>query len=247
MKICVVGHTGFVGQAVYNNLLNKHEVFKLNTKTNIPTQEFDITINCAGNSKKYLAQTYPFQVNLIENNVINSILKLKTKKIIHISSIEASSSLNNNYAISKLNTEKAIISHFPEAIILRLGGLVGPNLRKNVVFDIVNNKKLFVTLDSTYNYISSQEVARIIEVIIDKNIKNNTINICSCNTITVQEIINEASKYSLYFTNESGIKKETYKNIDISKLKKIFLPKNSKYYINNYLRNYAINQNYSTI
>jgi len=235
MKICVVGHTGFIGQTVYSYFINKYKTFGINSKTKkMPSEKFDVIINCAGNSKKYSSEKNINKVILANKSIINNILKLKTKKIIHISSIDASFTPDNSYTISKLNFEKLIKSYFSEATILRLGGLVGPGLKKNVVFDIKNNKNLFVTLDSIYNYISTKEVAKIIHKIIELNIHNKIINICSNNPISVQEIINEALKHSIIFTKKIGNKKENYTNININNLKEFFTPKDSKYYINKY-------------
>ena len=38
--------------------------------------------------------------------------------------------------------EKFVESHFPNHLIVRLPGLVGPGLRKNVIFDFLNNNNL---------------------------------------------------------------------------------------------------------
>jgi len=239
MKICIIGHTGFVGQAIYNYFINKHEVYGINSKTKIiPKHKFDVIINCAGNAKKYLAYENPSKDLLNNIAPFNIILQMKFKNFIHISSIDASFTPSNNYAISKLIAEKCSKLYFPNSTILRLGGLIGNNLKKNVIYDITHNKNLYVSLNSIFNFISTTEVAKIIEKIIELNIWEKTINISSCKSISVKEIINEASKYSIIFTKSEGDIKEIYKKINTKTLNKFFTTKTSLYYIKEYFKNY---------
>lgn len=238
MKICIIGHTGFVGQSVYNYLINKCDIYGVNSKTKtIPTKEFDIVINCAGNAKKYMANKDAAKDFYINTNIFHTILKIKMKQFIHISSIDAAYTSNDNYTISKLILEKCSKLYFPESVIIRIGGIVGPNLKKNVVFDIINNKNLFVTFNSIYNYISTKEIAKIIKKIIDLNIKNEIINIAALKPISVKEIIEEAQKKSIFFTKSQGNIKENYKKINIKNLNKFFHVKTSHHYIKEYFNN----------
>ncbi len=237
MRICLLGYTGFVGKTVYDYLRVEHDVCGLcSTSALIPTEEFDIVVNCAGSSKKYLAQKDPAEDFRINMNVLHTLLKLDTKRVVHISSIDARSKPDNNYTISKIITERYIQLYFPDAPILRLGGMVGPNLKKNVVFDIVNNKDIFITFDSICNYISTQEVARVVEKVIDLNIKGKTITVAASKPIKVNEIIEEARKLSMMFDKSEGSKKEDYEQVDLEELNKFFDVKDSKHYIKEYLR-----------
>ncbi len=236
MKICVLGHTGFVGQTIYSLLSKKHKVCGINSKTNyIPTEEFDVVINCAGNAKKYLATRNPAKDFFINTNIFNTILQMKMKKFIHISSIDASKTPNNNYTISKLISEECSKLYFPKSVILRLGGMVGHGLKKNVVFDISKNKDLYVTYDSICNYISIKEVANIVKKIIEMDINSKTVNIASSKPIAVKEIIEIANRKSILFNKSEGYLKETYDNIDLEELNSFFCVKDSYYYIKEYL------------
>jgi nucleoside-diphosphate-sugar epimerase len=237
MKICIIGHKGFIGNTIYNYFIDKHSVFTIEKKTkNIPKEEFDIVINCAGNAKKYLSEKKPFEDVLTNAKIFHTILQLKIKKFIHISSISASEIPNNNYTISKLISENYSKLYFPNCIILRIGGVIGPNLKKNVVFDIINNKNLFITFDSTYNYISTHEIAKIIEKIIKLNIKNEIINVAASQPICVNNIIKEAKKEHIIFNKSEGNVKENYKYIEINKLNSFFKVKTSRYYIRNFFK-----------
>ena len=237
MKICIIGYTGFVGQTVFNYLSNKHNVFGINSKTKIiPKEEFDIVINCAGNAKKYLANKNPAQDFLISSSIFHTILQLKFEKLIHVSSVKASLPPNNNYTISKLISEKYCKLYFPNSLIVRLRGLIGPGLKKNIVFDITNNRKPFVTFNSIFNYISTQEIAKIIERIIKLDISKETINVSASEPISVKEIIKEAHRESIIFDKEEGSIHENYENISIEKLNSFFKVRSSHYYIKRYFQ-----------
>jgi dTDP-4-dehydrorhamnose reductase len=51
------------------------------------------------------------------------------------------------YGLHRRMLEKFVRSHFPNHLIVRLPGLVGPGLRKNVIFDFLNDNDLH-TIDS---------------------------------------------------------------------------------------------------
>lgn len=51
------------------------------------------------------------------------------------------------YGLHRRLLEKFVESHFPKHLIVRLPGLVGPGLRKNIVFDFLNDNNL-ASIDS---------------------------------------------------------------------------------------------------
>jgi len=237
MKICVIGHTGFVGQTIHKDLSKKYKTVGVNSKTQtLPKNKFDIVVNCAGSTKKYIAQTQPYNDLSLNIDPFISILQLEFHHLIHISSIDALYCPSNNYSISKSITEQCVKLYFPNSSILRLGGIIGNGLKKNVVYDIAHNKDLFVTADSVFNYISTKEVSKIVMKIIELNMWKKTINIAACSPISVQKIIDEGLKYSIKFSKKMGVEKVNYNNININILKTFFDPKESEYYINEYFK-----------
>ena len=48
----------------------------------------------------------------------------------------------NAYGLHRRQLEKFVESRFPSRLIVRLPGLVGPRLRKNIIFDFLNNNNL---------------------------------------------------------------------------------------------------------
>ena len=227
MKIGVLGYTGFVGNAIYKLLqeIKGYVILGINSHTTYfsDEKEFDVVINCAGFSRKYEANQNPNKMWCIEYSILERIISLKYKSLVHISSIEAELKLDT-YGIIKNQMENHILSKCQQVTILRLGGLIGEGLKKNIIFDLINDRPLFVTANSLYNYISTNEVANIILYLIN-NPNKDIINIGASESILVSDIVQLLKKNVIY-----GSKKEIYL-IDISKLNSFYKVKTSEKYI----------------
>ena len=69
--------------------------------------------------------------------------------------------------------------------------MVGPNLKKNSVYDVIHYKKTFVSPKSEYQYIPTTEVAKIILEL--KNESKEIFNLCGDSTLVVEEIFKMAN------------------------------------------------------
>lgn len=230
MKIIVLGHTGFVGRTVYKHLKEQRYIIGgLNSKSNEIYTSCDIVVNCAGNAKKYFAEENYYSARLMEQRIINRLKKIKAKRIIHISSICVKD--DNNYGKLKRFVEKEIKDAFSDVVILRLGGLVGKGLSKNVVYDLLNNDLLRVSLRSCFNFIHTNTIAELIGYLI-KNWKSQaTINVAANNSISVKRII-EIMKKSVYIQDDA---KSEFNYIQTDQLQTFFNTESSEFYIKQYL------------
>lgn len=243
-KILLLGYEGFVGRAVYRQLLKdeQHDIFCVDINDDVPAETFDLVINCAGNAKKYLAEAEPLTTYKIELDVFMKLMNVHAKAIIHISSIEASCvpkvGSNFNYATQKYDQECRIKEFATDnCLILRLGGLFGIGLSKNVVYDLLSNHSLRTQLESEYNLINIEEVALIINKIVDSwNVDskygiNETINIAASKSISVAEIA-DILGVSPKVLPEAKL--ENYQ-IDTKDLQEFFPLKTSREYLQNYI------------
>ncbi len=170
MKI-LVGHTGFVGSNLLNqtsfdgifNSKNIEESFGLNP---------DLLIYSGVRAEKFLANSEPEKDFSIIENAINNIKKINPKKIVLIStvdvypspiSVDENSEIDNSnlqpYGKNRLFLENWIENNFDDYLILRLPALIGENLKKNFIYDIINvipamlNQGLFDKLNSENGWI----------------------------------------------------------------------------------------------
>lgn len=154
MNNALIGYTGFVGST-----LSKQASFEsLYRSTNIGEiagQSFE-TVVCAGApAQKWIANREPVaDRDKIEGLIAN--LKLMTcKTFVLISTVDVfksplgvdedtpiDESGLHAYGSHRRLLEKFVESHFTHSLIVRLPGLVGPGLRKNVIFDFLNDNNL---------------------------------------------------------------------------------------------------------
>lgn len=154
MSNSLIGFSGFVG----STLLKQHSFTSLYRSTNIgeiDNQTFD-TVVCAGApAQKWIANRKP-QADLQKiEELISHLRTVKCKTFILISTVDVfkvpvgvdeDSPVDelglHAYGLHRRLLEKFVEEHFSNYLIVRLPGLVGPGLRKNVIFDFLNSNNL---------------------------------------------------------------------------------------------------------
>jgi dTDP-4-dehydrorhamnose reductase len=137
-----------------------------------------------------------------------------------------------NYGMIKYEMEQRIKHFFRSWLIFRLGGVVGPGLKKNVVFDLKNKKKVYLTKDSVLNFISTKKIAEIISTLLSKDrYTTGTINLVACDGITVEEIARLAN----YIPPAWGEEKQDYSLVDCGLCKNFWNVGTSREYVLEYL------------
>ena len=86
MYIGIIGYTGFIGRTVFDYLKQYHNVSGINRSNyHQLTATFDVIVNCAGTSLKYLTNANTAQSILTEMAILRLIDNLKFNRLIHIS------------------------------------------------------------------------------------------------------------------------------------------------------------------
>ncbi|KOF53928.1 pyridine nucleotide transhydrogenase [Achromobacter sp. DMS1] len=154
MNNALIGFSGFVG----STLLKQHSFEALYRSTNIGEIEgrsFD-TVVCAGApAQKWIANRDPEADRQKIDALIAHIKTIKCRNFILISTVDVfkepvgvdedtpvDESGLHAYGLHRRLLEKFVASHFSNHLIVRLPGLVGPGLRKNVIFDFLNDNNL---------------------------------------------------------------------------------------------------------
>jgi dTDP-4-dehydrorhamnose reductase len=154
MANALIGFSGFVG----STLLRQAPFESLYRSTNIcdiEGQSFD-TIVCAGApAQKWIANRAPEADRQKIDGLIAYLKTIHCKTFILISTVDVfknsmgideetlvDESGLHAYGLHRRLLEKFVESHFPNYLIVRLPGLVGPGLRKNVIFDFLNDNNL---------------------------------------------------------------------------------------------------------
>lgn len=154
MSNALIGYSGFVG----GTLLKQAEfssVYRSTDISNIAGMSFD-TVVCAGApAQKWIANLDPEQDLQKIEGLIAHLKSMRCRTLILISTVDVfkdSDGVDEDtevdeiglhaYGLHRRLLEKFVESHFENYLIVRLPGLVGPGLRKNVIFDFLNNNNL---------------------------------------------------------------------------------------------------------
>lgn len=154
MDNALIGFSGFVG----STLLKQAHFSALYRSTNIheiKNREFDVVVCSGAPAQKWIANRDPADDRKKIDALINNLRTIKCRKFILISTVDVfkepigvdeSTQIDESglhaYGLHRRLLEKFVERHFPSYLIVRLPGLVGPGLRKNVIFDFLNNNNL---------------------------------------------------------------------------------------------------------
>lgn len=150
----LIGYSGYVG----GTLLKQEDFTSLYRSTNIgniDNQTFD-TVVCAGApAQKWIANREPDADRQKIEALIAHLKTIQCKTFILISTVDVfknpigvdedslvDQSGLHAYGLHRRLLETFVEERFPSHLIVRLPGLVGPGLRKNVIFDFLNDNNL---------------------------------------------------------------------------------------------------------
>lgn len=196
--IFILGAKGFVGSAFVRYCLKnnmEHVSIDLNNYQEFKGQRCDFLINAAGNSSKRLALTDPGQT--FDRNVRDTLLSLidfSAGRYVYLSSCDVYNDCYNpayndetaailpfklsRYGMSKYMGELLALQYARSCVIIRLGGMVGPGLRKNAIYDLTHGGKLYVHPDSAYQYLHTDQVAQIVMSLVQEMPGGDVLNLC---------------------------------------------------------------------
>lgn len=148
----LVGYTGFVGSNIYASAGNKIDA--LYNSKNIE-EAFgtcpDLLIYAGLRAEKYLANNAPDKDMELILQAEENITKINPKRLVLISTIDVFKVPKNADENSEIDTENLhaygynryqlelwVREKYPDALIIRLPGLFGKNIKKNFIYDYIN-------------------------------------------------------------------------------------------------------------
>lgn len=218
--VALIGHTGFVGQ----NLLNQVKFDVCYNSTNfqeMTNQQFE-TVVCTGISAvKWLANKEPDEDKRKIEALQNVLKTIKAKNFYLISTIDVypvQSGVDENYdchlkpnhayGINRLDFENFCSNHFENCLIIRLPALFGQGLKKNVIFDLLNDNCLeMINVNSSFQYYDLSNLWLDIQCADKNNIK--LINFFT-EPIATQTIVEQFFPNKLSFLGNNAVPEVQY-------------------------------------
>lgn len=188
MKSALIGYTGFVGSNLHEQFGFTH-LYNSKNIGEIDNLSFDIVV-CAGISAvKWLANKEPEADLKKIQGLISHLQTVKTERFVLVSTVDVypvpfdvDESLdldrlpNHAYGKNRLYVENFVKERHGEGFfrncnIVRLPGLFGKNIKKNVIFDLLNDNGLeFINTDCSFQYYWLVDLWMDIERMIENNL-----------------------------------------------------------------------------
>ncbi len=150
----LIGHTGFLGgnlvrQAPFDACFHSKNIGE------IRGQEFDLLV-CGGiTAVKWWANQNPAEDRARIESLVENLKAVRAKRFIVLSTVDVyprnqgadetfdcHSLPNHAYGTNRLYFEEAVSRLFEDVLIVRISGVFGPGLKKNVIFDLLHDNCL---------------------------------------------------------------------------------------------------------
>lgn len=147
----LIGFSGFVGSTLLKQT-HFDATFRSSTIKDIDEQLFDTVVCAAAPAQKWIANQNPIADRKNIESLVRHLSKIQCRTFILISTVDVFDSPIgadettpveeeglHAYGFNRRYLEKFVAQNFPDHLIVRLPGLVGPGLKKNIIFDFLNN------------------------------------------------------------------------------------------------------------
>ncbi len=206
--IFVIGSEGLIGSALVSCCAQQGLPCAAIDKHNYNQyigQSCDLLINANGNPKARLAQERPLEdFELSVRSVYSSLVDFTCRQYVLLSSAHVyphpvspgttredtpiDPACQTPYGFHKYLAEQAVRHRARNWLILRLTFVLGPNLRRNGIFDILNGGKVWVHPDSEFQYLHTADLARIAFALAgEPRFRNTVVNVAGAGVVSLRE------------------------------------------------------------
>jgi len=148
------GHSGFVG-GVLKRQAHFDAQFRSTDIGQSKGRRFDTVVCAAAPAQKWLANREPENDRAAIAQLMQHLDAIAARRFVLVSTVDVFAAPRgvdesspvaeeglHAYGLHRRQLEKFVASRFEQHLIVRLPGLVGPGLRKNVIFDFLNDNNL---------------------------------------------------------------------------------------------------------
>ncbi|KXU90939.1 pyridine nucleotide transhydrogenase [Paraburkholderia monticola] len=154
MDNALIGYTGFVGSTLHRQR-DYGAVYRSTNIDEIDGKTFGRVACAAAPGQKWIANRDPLGDQQRIDGLIAHLETIRCDEFVLLSTVdvfltpvgvdETSPVVEDGlhaYGLNRRRLEKFVEAYFPKHLIVRLPGLVGPGLRKNVLFDFLNDNNV---------------------------------------------------------------------------------------------------------
>lgn len=154
MADALIGHSGFVGSALLRQR-SFDSVYRSTDIDGIRGRSFDLVVCAGAPAQKWIANKDPEGDRRNIERLISCLQTVECNRFVLASTVDvfrnpvgvdedspADDDGHHAYGAHRRLLERFVQDRFPGHLVVRLAGLVGPGLRKNVIFDFLNDNNL---------------------------------------------------------------------------------------------------------
>jgi hypothetical protein len=180
---CLIGHTGFVGgnlaaQSVFDDCYHSRNIQEIRGRS------YDLLVCCGVSAVKWKANQFPAEDRAAIDQLLENLAHVKVGRAILISTVdiypspngvdEASDphgAVNHAYGQNRLYVEDTVRQLFEKVHVARLPGMFGPGLKKNVIYDLLNDNCLdAIHPDSSFQYYDVRRLWQDLQVLLQHDL-----------------------------------------------------------------------------
>lgn len=210
MNNAIIGYTGLVGSNLLSQLqASKKEQLDLYNSSNInesANKEYDLVYVSAIQAQKWWANQNPEQDKALIESLLLMLAKIRCRKLILISTVDVydppttgdeNTSINDDihaYGKNRRFAEIEITKLFPNSTIIRLPGLIAPNLKKNILFDLKNKNQIHsINANSVLQWYPLSRLSHDIDIVLKENLSLINLSVEPISTIDIVKYARDIS------------------------------------------------------
>ena len=212
MRILVVGAGGFVGGYLRSHFDRAgNEVVPVGRHTPLPADPVDVVVDCNGDARRFWANENPaLSYCATVESTLSRLAALRAGRYVYLSSVDVYGAARGDrratredqpilldgletYGLHKHQAEQAVRDRATGPLVLRVGTLIGPGLRKNPVFDALHGDPIRQTPDSTLTLITLSKLAQAIDRLLAADAVG-TFNVTASASMTVAAMLGQVAR-----------------------------------------------------
>jgi nucleoside-diphosphate-sugar epimerase len=205
----VIGADGYVGSAMVQTARDSgwHVTgVGRNNYTQYVGQRFNMVINANGNASRFKANREPaWDFNASVRSVYESLFDFQCDRYAMISTVDVYNEPANanataedtpidparlcSYGFHKRLAELCVIKQAPQWQIFRLAQMVGANLKKGPLFDVLERKRLWIHPQTRLHYMNTRNVGHTVVDMMQHAPVNEIYNVCGRDNVAFDKIL----------------------------------------------------------
>ena len=178
----LIGSTGFVGVNLTKQYLFSH-LYNSSNIQDIINYEYETVFCAAPSAVKWKANKEPVDDLQSIYNLAKYFKDIKTKRFILFSTIDIYNQFPSDedtiiditktsfYGKNRFLLENFVANYFPLHNIIRLPGLFGEGLKKNIIYDLLNNNLSYkINANDHFQWFYLKDLSKVIDFVIKQNI-----------------------------------------------------------------------------